>query len=62
MMPRKLGGLGLVDIRILEKVKRINWILRFLKEKDGQDWSKLIENYLRCLDNQYRVKLLPEVR
>ena len=40
MMPRKMGGLGLVDIRILVKVKRINWILRFLKEKEGQDCAK----------------------
>ena len=55
-MPRSLGGLGLVDIQILIKVKRINWIIRVLKQDGEQSWSKLIENYLRCLDNQFRVK------
>ena len=55
-MPRSLGGLGLVDIKILIKVKRINWIIRVLKQVDNQSWSKLIKNYLRCLDSQFRVK------
>ena len=55
-MPRSLGGLGLVDIKILIKVKRINWVIRVLKQIDNQSWSKLIENYLRCLDSQFRVK------
>ena len=55
-MPRSLGGLGLVDIQILIKVKRINWIIRVLKQNGDQTWSKLIENYLRCLDSQFKVK------
>ena len=55
-MPRSLGGLGLVDVKILIKVRRINWIIRVLKQNVDQSWSKLIENYLRCLDSQFRVK------
>ena len=50
-MPREKGGLGLIDIDILVKVKRVNWIIRVLKDRSGQNWSKLVENYLRCLDN-----------
>ena len=50
-LPREKGGLGLIDIDTLVKVKRINWIIRVLKDNSEQNWSKLIENYLRCLDN-----------
>ena len=56
-LPRKLGGLNLVDINILQKVRRINWVIRSLKENRGENWSKLVENYLRCLDNQFGIKL-----
>ena len=55
-MPKSIGGLGLADLNILIKVKRINWIIRVLKQDDEQSWAKLIENYLRCLDSQFRVK------
>ena len=56
-LPIKMGGLGLVDINILEKVKRIKWVIRALKDNNGETWSKLVENYLRCLDNQFGIKL-----
>ena len=56
-LPIRMGGLGLVDINILEKVKRINWIIRVLKEDTGETWSRMVENYLRCLDNQFGIKL-----
>ena len=56
-LPRNLGGLGLVDVNIIIKVKRINWIIRVLKDDGIQAWSKLIESYLRCLDNQFSIKL-----
>ena len=56
-MPREKGGLGLIDIDTLIKVKMINWIIRVLKEKQEQNWSKLIENYLRCLDNISGIEL-----
>ena len=34
----------------------INWIIRFLKESNGQSWSRLIENYVRCLDNLFDIE------
>ena len=51
-----MGGLGLADINIILKVKRVRWIIRALKDDSGQAWSKLIENYLRCLDNQFGIQ------
>ena len=51
-----MGGLGLVDLPTLIKVKRVIWVIRTLKDRHGQSWSKLIENYLRCLDNKFGVK------
>ena len=56
LLPRQMGGLGLADLDIIVKVKRVKWIIRVLKDKTGQTWAKLIENYLRCLDNQFGIK------
>ena len=56
-LPRDKGGLGLIDIDTLVKVKRINWVIRVLKDKNEQNWSKMVENYLRCLDNISGVQL-----
>ena len=56
-LPRRLGGLGLVDVNIIIKVKRINWVIRALKDQEGQNWAKLIENYIRCLDNKFDIEL-----
>ena len=55
-MPRSMGGLDLVDLSTLVKVKRVKWVIRTLKDRQNQNWSKLIENYLRCLDNKFGVK------
>ena len=55
-LPRHMGGLGLVDLKTLVKVKRVKWVIRFLREDGGQNWARLIENYLRCLDNNFGIK------
>ena len=54
-LPKELGGLGVPSVDILVKVKRIQWIIRFLKSDIEQNWSQLIENYLRCLDNMFAI-------
>ena len=54
-LPRSMGGLGLADLNTLVKVKRVRWVIRMLKDNTSQNWSKLIENYLRCLDNKFGV-------
>ena len=56
-LPRRLGGLGLVDVNIIIKVKRINWVLRALKDQEGQNWAKIIENYMRCLDKKFDIPI-----
>ena len=55
-LPKEEGGLNMVDIKTLIKVKRVQWIIRCLKDHSGQPWSKLIENYLRCLDNTFDIR------
>ena len=54
-LPRQLGGLNLVSIQTLIKVKRVQWVIRCLKEPTEQPWAKLIENYLRSLDNDFDI-------
>ena len=55
-LPKNLGGLNMIDLEKVIKVKRVNWIIRFLKESNGQSWSRLIENYVRCLDNSFDIE------
>ena len=54
-LPRDMGGLGLVDLKTVVKVKRIRWVIRVLQDKQEQNWAQLIENYLRCLDNKFGI-------
>ena len=54
-LPRDIGGLNIVNVEILIKTKRIMWVIRALKEQTGQTWAKLVENYLRCLDNKFKI-------
>ena len=56
-LPRDKAGLGIPNLENLVKVKRIRWIIRFLKENSQQHWAKLVENYLRCLDNRFDIFL-----
>ena len=44
-LPRAMGGLNMVNLKALIKVKRVQWIIRCLKEDKGSIWSKLIENF-----------------
>ena len=55
--PRQLGGIGLADISIIKKIKRISWVIRVLKNESEQHWSLIIENYFRCLDKQFGINL-----
>ena len=54
-LPRQMGGLNLVNLNILIKVKRTQWIIRWLKCQNNGIWSKMVENYLRCLDNSFDI-------
>ena len=37
MLPRNQGGLGLVDIGTIVKVKRVIWVIRTLEENTTQN-------------------------
>ena len=54
-LPRSVGGLNIVNMEILIKTKRIRWVIRALQDKNNQPWAKLMENYLRCLDNKFDI-------
>ena len=56
-LPRNMGGLNLVNVKIIEKVKRINCVIRFLKDETRQPWTLMMENHLRCLDKRFSVSL-----
>ena len=56
-LPRDKAGLGIPNLHNLVKVKRVQWIIRFLKNDTEQHWAKLVENYLRCLDTRYDIFL-----
>ena len=55
-LPRHMAGLNIVNINALVKAKRVQWIIRALKDDKGETWSRLIENYLRCLDNDFEIE------
>ena len=50
VLPRHLGGLGLLDVSIMAKVKKIMWIIRYLKAEQDENWVILATKYLKCLD------------
>ena len=39
VLPRHLGGLGLIDVPIMAKVKKIMWIIRYLKAEQDENWD-----------------------
>ena len=50
-LPRLMGGLGLPDIEILKKVKRIKMLIGILKDKDA--WCVLAQKYICVLDRSF---------
>lgn len=55
-LPKHMGGLNIVNIDALVKTKRVQWVIRALKDEKGETWARLIENYLRCLDNDFDIE------
>ena len=56
-LPQTFGGLNMVDLHTLIKVKRIQWILRILKAEQTENWAILPFQYIKCLDKQFDIKL-----
>ena len=57
-LPRNMGGLGMVDIAALIKVKRILWLIKILKGGENKNWTALPMSYFRCLDNDFNIPLM----
>ena len=51
-LPQDLGGLGMVNVDILVKVRRIKMVIRILQSKDS-NWQLLPMSYLKCLDRDF---------
>ena len=56
-LPRELGGLGLTDISIISKVKKIMWIVRYLKADEKEHWVGISNKYMRCMDDELGMHL-----
>ena len=52
-LPRELGGLGLIDVSILSMVKKVMWVIRYLKaynNTERADWVTVSSKYMKCMD------------
>ena len=56
-LPQTWGGLNMVDLHTLIKVKRIKWILRILKADQNENWTILPLQYIKCLDKKFNIDL-----
>ena len=57
VLPTHAGGLGMIDLSVLIKVKRILWAVRMLKTKCNENWAVLPMKYMECLDRDSGFKL-----
>ena len=52
-LPRELGGLGLIDVSILSKMKKVMWVIPYLKahrNTERADWVTVSSKYMKCMD------------
>ena len=52
-LPRDKGGIGMPDLLIIVKVKRVKMLINILKAQADEPWSILPRMYVRCLDLKY---------
>ena len=55
VLPRYLGGIGMVDFQTIIKVKRIKWVINILKGHTSDTWKILPLSYLKCLDKDFDI-------
>ena len=55
VLPRKMGGLGMVDLRLALKVQKIKWIRRILCSDENDEWAFHPIKCLKCLDKKFDV-------
>ena len=56
IQPKISGGLGMVDIHTVIKVKRIQWIIRLLKANEMESWAWLPLQYIKSFDDLFYIK------
>ena len=56
IQPKLYGGLGMVDIHTIIKVKRIQWIIRLLKADEMESWTWLPLKYIKSFDNIFDIQ------
>ena len=54
--PRELGGLGSTDISIISKVKKIMWVVIYLKD-EKEHWVGVWNKYMRYMDDELGMHL-----
>ena len=53
VLPRTMGGIGMIDLRVALKVQRIKWIRRILKADENLAWTALPLKNFRSLDRKF---------
>ena len=54
-----MGGLGIIDLRTMVKVKWVTWVIRILKADNTENGGALATKYLECVDKEFGIKCLP---
>ena len=57
ILPRYMGGLGMVDISTVVKVRKVKWVIKVLKGQTNDVWKILPMSYFKCLDKDFGVDL-----
>jgi hypothetical protein len=57
ILPKKLGGISMIDVRLALKVQNIKWIKRLLLAEGDDDWAVIPLRNIRCLDRKFGVEL-----
>ena len=53
-LPRKMGGIRMVDIRTSLKTQKIMWVKRILEAEEGDQWSAIPLRNFKSLDKAYK--------
>ena len=55
MLPRHMGGIGMVDVNIMMKVKHVKWIIRILEKGDNEKWNIIPRQAMKSLDGRFGI-------
>ena len=55
VLPKKLGGIGMIDMKTAIKVQRIKWIIRMLMSSEKEEWNIIPLKAIKCLDTKFGI-------